>query len=310
MDKVPTFEYHFDDLRGRTSIFPEEIESDSWVQYHGTSSSFERAIDREGLRWKPAIASREDIECVVRIFGSMNWYGESGALSDLTAYSLRRLRPEGENAVYFRETPWRCLGYAMRDWAGGETVYALWRCFIELQTYLRSQATRKEHMVYQITQMRQNFDPDYPRERVIEVDLQWLRNQLATLQPLKRRCRRPYLAHKYGVIYAVKFTTADFAKLKCVSTAGQSFAGELDAKRLHAKARIYGDIDEDAKPFCALGTYDRQSMDHSSLLAQLDRYLWDIEKKERQSVEYIYDWAGVELDPTAGRDIASEIDLT
>jgi len=310
---IPTFEFHFEELRdsaakGDTLIFPEKYEADKWVQYHGTSSAFERSIDCEGLKWKPAIASRKDIEDVVRVFGSMNWRGKSGYRSDLTVYSLGRHCAENENGVYFSETPWRCLGYARRVSAGGETVCAIRGCIKELQTYLNRKSVRDDHMEFQVDQLRKNFDARYPRERVIEVDLGWLRNQLAALKSLKERCRKPYVSHRHAVIYAVKFAPDDFEYFDPHGGSGESFLGALDPGRLCAKARVFGDFDEPSIPMAASAECDVQRCDSSSFLYQLSKYQKSRDQSGQSGKEF-YDWGGVELDPTAGRDISAEIEI-
>ena len=126
------FDFTFDQLDGCETLFPPEIDRDSWVFYHATSSACEAAIETEGLVWRPGVYSQGDLEAVLKIYKSINWYGtRSGGYAVLEGFSRGDFRNTRLKPIFFREYSVRSLLYASKDWAGGNRQL---QCVLRLVT--------------------------------------------------------------------------------------------------------------------------------------------------------------------------------
>ncbi len=211
--------YAFDPelLNEKTQLFPDEIENDPWVVYHGTSSLFEAEIDDDGFQWKSSIITKKDVSNVVDIYTEMDWIGnDGGGFQVLKPYSLehdffkRDFKP-----IYFGETSYRSLLFATHEFAGGETVRALRKSIQDLEDYLNSKSIRDEVLNNRVFEyhdlISKNAQVGSPPK---EVDLIWLQEKVEKLQNLKGKCTEFYNAYEYGVVYAVKFSKKDIENKK------------------------------------------------------------------------------------------------
>lgn len=132
-----------EDLR----LFSDEIESDPWIMYHGTSGFNAESIECEGFQWSDKKGLRKEIEGIVNIFEKMRWCGlDRSSLAVLKPFSLQHdFAGTDASPIYFAETSKRALMYATRDFAGGEKLRAIRRSLDHLQQYLHSPDIRKEH---------------------------------------------------------------------------------------------------------------------------------------------------------------------
>ncbi len=206
--------YEFDPslLNEKVQLFPDEIENDPWVVYHGTSNIFEPNIDEYGFQWESSMATKEEVSNVVDIFTEMNWGGnDRGALAVLKPFSLEHDFALGNSKpIYFAESSYRAMLYATHDFAGGETARALRKCIYELETYLHDQNIRDADMEYKMMEYNQLLSLNAKAGmRPAEIDLKWLESKVEKLSELKNRCANVHLQSEYGVVYAVKFTQKD-----------------------------------------------------------------------------------------------------
>ncbi len=209
---MTTYEFNSELLNKKVQLFPDEIENDPWIVFHGTSNLFESDIDAYGLQWKSSIVSKEEVSHVVDIFTKMNWSGkDGGGLPILKPFSLESDFALGNSKpIYFAETSYRALLYSTHEFSGGETVRALRKSIQDLEDYLQNKNIRDADMEYKLIEYNKlislNAKVDMcPRE----VDLNWLEAEVEKLSELKKRCIDAYDQAKYGVIYAVKFTQED-----------------------------------------------------------------------------------------------------
>jgi hypothetical protein len=221
------------DLKGIETLFPPQIEEDSWVLYHGTSSLGEQQIDSEGLCWKPAVCSREDIESLVDIYKKMCWAGISGGgLAVLQPFTLDGdFQAENTKPLYFREDSLFPLLYATRDFSGGETARAVRHALHDLDQYFDDSAVREGHLQSPCTFFGGTFEGP--------VDLDRLADAVARLSDLRKRCFDCQAAHQHGVVYAVRFTPEDLPALSYSSAMGIRCFKELSPSRIVAKARLH-----------------------------------------------------------------------
>ncbi len=199
-------------LNEKVQLFPDEIENNPWIVYHGTSSVYENEIDSIGFMWEPSLFTKDEISNVVDIYTIMDWAGnDQGGFVVLKGYSIDHDFSTGNTKpIYFGETSYRSLLYATKSFAGGETARALRKSIQDLENYLEDKNIRDADTNYRMLDYNKlvslNAQVGEPPK---EVDLLWLKNEVEKLQSLKEKCLEVYSAHEYGVIYAVKFDQED-----------------------------------------------------------------------------------------------------
>jgi hypothetical protein len=145
---VKTYKYDRPQVLARECPFRGAFATDGWIAYHGTSSTAETTIERQGFVWNDSFYSRSDIEAVASVFRQLGWAGESlGGFAVLASFStgdFRHLGASDRKPIFFSATSKRSLLYASRDWAGGETARALRIAFEDLDAFLNSQDFRRK----------------------------------------------------------------------------------------------------------------------------------------------------------------------
>lgn len=293
---MQVFETNYHAARGAPALLPRELENDPSIWFHGTTSVSEEAIDTDGFSGRIHPTIRQDVEAMVKVFKSMNWLGgETGAVSNLTAYSLPRMNPEGRTGTYFRESPFRCVAYTGQAWSGGETIWSLGECFNYLRQYLADEQIREEHLAEQITSFKEAYEEDsWEKPPVIRVDLDWLRRQLEILEPVVKRCCASSIERTHGVIYAVQMTPEDFPWLDHGHAPGLSCRKALGPDRIIAKLRLHGEYVDFDLP---LGLPDKREF-----LSPF--WQWRNANPSPPSKGRC-EWEAAERDPAAGEDISA-----
>jgi hypothetical protein len=190
-------------------LFSDDIDTDAWVMFHGTSGFNSETIERDGFKFPPDLIARDEIQRVINIYEEMNWAGEnSGGLPVLKPFSLGYDFSGEQRRLFFAETSSRALLYATRDFAGGEKLRALRVAFCDLDLYRQKPDVRERHQVRMQSEFRR-FGAAQP----VVVDLGWLENEMVRLQDVRKRADIAHLNHRYGVVYALRMTTTDLAAL-------------------------------------------------------------------------------------------------
>lgn len=219
------YRYDTEKQRDNVPLFPDEIENDPWIMYHGTSCFNEELIERDGFKWKGNTTPRDVLCRVVEIFEKMNWAGIDGSsMAVLKPFSLQHDFADTESSpIYFAETSKRALLYATRDFAGGEKLRALRKSFDHLQRYLDDPQVRQDHMQYcqyeyDDLERKGAYMAAYPKPQ--PVDLAWLSHELSALEDISRSAMIAYDQHGYGVVYAIKVDQQDIELLTYHKTMG------------------------------------------------------------------------------------------
>jgi len=243
-----------EELIGCEALFPPEIENDRWVLYHATSSVAEQQVDSEGLKWKSTTYSRSDIGQLVSIFQSMNWNGiHLAGMPVLVPFTQNGdFGSEDRKPIYF-DIDGRAAApyYTTRDCAGGETARAVRYAMADLELYLEDESVR-------------NQPP---------VDLDWLRDSIAALSDLRKRCFDIQETYKYGIVYAVRFVPDDLESLTYHDSMGIRCFRELPADRIVGKARLHAEddvINQADKQLDSLSRHNELTEDLNGLLYHLD----------------------------------------
>src|SRR5262249_11717108 len=238
-------EFDADRVSSLKRLFSDEIDSDPWIMFHGTSGYNAESIERAGFTLRSDLISRDQIQRVASIYERMKWPGESGGgYPVLKPFSLDHDFFGGERSfLFFAETSLRALLYATRDFSGGEKLRALRIAFRDLVSYLREESVRQRHQ----EQMRNNFrrlndlnahpsmiDAAQP----VEVDLDWLRNEVAGLKDVQRHAELAYRRHDHGVVYALRMAPDTLNDLQLNSSMGIESTTPISPTRIVAKVVV------------------------------------------------------------------------
>src|SRR5690606_12883655 len=118
-------------------MFPEEIESDGWIIFHGTSGYNAEQIEQNGFKPYSSNVSVDDIKHVVSIFEKMCWSGkDTGGYTILKSFSLNFDVQNPNGNLFFAEKSIRALLFSTRDFSGGEKLRALRKAIKDLEKYL------------------------------------------------------------------------------------------------------------------------------------------------------------------------------
>jgi hypothetical protein len=221
-----------------TYLFSEEIEANPWVGYHATSSCCEEGIERFGLAGSLLI-SGEQVYRLRRIFVSMNWQGmHQGGYGVLMAFSSVRSIGLQTPPIHLGSFPKRCLLYATPDFVGGETLRPVGYAVADLERFIQDARLRQEHLGSQIGFSRAHFELTGQRLRVIDVDLNWLDEQLALFRALARMRRDLEMSYRWGTIYAIRFGSDELRNLEDGGSESIRYFGDLTPNHIIAKVRI------------------------------------------------------------------------
>lgn len=235
----------FDIVRFESSrrLFPDAIESDPWVIYHGTSGYNAESIEGIGLDAGNLVVSREKIRRVTAIYEKIKWFGNhGGGYACLKPFSLDHdFDGSDKSLIFLAETSLCALLYATREFAGGEKLRALRHAFRDLDLYLSNPQVREEHM----REMEVNYrclqkgnanlkllEDQFPKE----VDLDWLRQELAELKEVRHSAEDAFTRHQFGVVYALRMREGDATLLRLNRAMG------IEASTVLSPSRIIGKI--------------------------------------------------------------------
>jgi hypothetical protein len=223
-------------------LFSDEIDSDEWIMFHGTSGYNAESIERDGFTFRSDRISREQIQRVTNIYERMKWFGESsGGYTVLKPFSLDHDFLRGERSLlFFAETSLRALLHATRDFSGGEKLRALRIAFGDLGSYLRQEDVRRRHQ----ERMHENFrrykslNAQIDSAQPVDVDLDWLRNEIASLKDVRQLAELAYQRHDHGVVYALGMTPNTLEDLQWNDSMGIESAIPISPTKIVAKVVV------------------------------------------------------------------------
>jgi hypothetical protein len=224
-------------------LFSDEIDSDPWIMFHGTSGYNADSIERDGFVFRPDIISQEQIQRVTSIYERMKWGGESGGgYFVLKGFSLDYDFLRG-GLLFFAETSLRALLYATRDFSGGERLRALRIAFCDLDAYLGQGDVRQRHQEL----MHANFRHLHrlnahasmiDQARPVDVNLDRLRKEIASLKDVRQLAELAYQRHDHCVVYALGMTPDTLEGLQWNSFMGIESATPISLTKIVAKVVI------------------------------------------------------------------------
>ena len=238
--KLAHYPFDPDLLAAGGILFPQEIEDDPWIAFHGTTSSHEDSIDNRGLTPAALRVTKDEVVSVVAIFESLHWAGRShGAFAVLKPFSLDHdFATSDSKPIFLAETSLRAATFATQDFAGGETMRALRYAIDDLRDYCHDADLRAAHLRRLKAEYEHlegtRFYPDFIRE----TDLYELGKRLRALDDLRSRCWADFENHSHGVVYALRFTPDDAANIEYHQTMGLKAWAPLPSRYIVGKVRV------------------------------------------------------------------------
>ena len=216
------FPYRDDPVAGPNHPFPAEFDADPLIFYHGTSSSYESAIESEGLLPGKSLFDVKDLVAIVKLFSDMGWDGiNTGSLGILKPFSVDHdFAQVGGKPLFLAESARRAAAYASLDYAGGEIARSVRNCFDDLSGYLDDSSVRDDHMrdvQASVDFCRRNGASPHP---VPDITLDAIRERLISLDGVRSVAFKAEADHAHGVVYAIKLTASGLAKAKMSGSMG------------------------------------------------------------------------------------------
>ncbi len=198
---MKTYEIVWKDRDPADDIFPDGLDWDETLVFHGTSSTREAAIDRDGLRPHAAGVSAASIRVIVECAKSLRWYGKASAgLGVLQAFTLRNDFRDGDaSPLYLSERVTQAIGFAGRSYAGGEKVSAFLRGYEDLEKLVFDEPFRRAAIADREQWHGESPPPDLSAEDVARV-----RTCLAATNEAAEFARRERCGYRHAVVYAIR----------------------------------------------------------------------------------------------------------
>lgn len=296
------FDYYPSKMDRKARIFPDHIRDDPWVLFHGTSSCWENQIDSKGLDSGHLPVTLDNLRKLLGVFKSMNWRSASG-VGELCAWSFPPdvAEVQEKRSIFLTCVPELAAHYSGRNAAGGEVSQMVRVGLQSLRTFIRDKEVRAEHLIFQL----QEYEEALGKGRhtpILQVRQKWVRSKLLELQPLEQRLSEFLKAHKYGLVYALRFEPGDSAWVFVLS---DTYIAErsIPASRIIAKARIHGKECDHLDRWPTRHYGDDLNLSSIEGMASANQKLRVSEVNSGQSCKADSEWDFAPIDLTAGKDL-------
>jgi hypothetical protein len=198
---VPTFELRWENHEPGDDLFPSDLDHEPTLFFHGTASTREEMIDRNGLLPHAGGVALEQIRALVACFDLLGWKGyRVGGCPVLRAYSLNNDFRDGSfSPIYLSEQSSQAMFFAIPATAGGEKLSACRLALGDLRQLLTDTKFRENKMA----NPEQWDRPEYASNLCGKL-LDSVGARLSTLIDLERIAQRELEGYQYAVIYAIR----------------------------------------------------------------------------------------------------------
>lgn len=237
---IPTIPFETPTTSWPNHPFPREYATDGFILFHGTSSTQEAGIDANGLIPTESRFRKVDLERLVALFDSIDWVGLKSAYGLLTNYSLGYdyAHPQGK-PVYLADGAKYALGYASREFAGGEIARSVRYAFADLRSYVENPSIRAAHIAEDEAErvpLRQMGEIE--RKPLPNFNPNILRSALDEMTQVEKAAVEALTEFTHGVVYAVRITPQDLDNMECGGPMGIKCFQPLGPDRLVAKMHV------------------------------------------------------------------------
>jgi hypothetical protein len=254
---MQVFEEDAQNLVQKRTWFTEEIESDPWVVYHGTSSISEAAIDRSGFRCGSEDFDPAALLCL-SIIKTINAADDVPCSTVLENYTFPRIGNRGHAPLFCALHPQRAILFTSRLFAGGETALALReaisglaRIAAESPDWFDERFKKQRDLC--ASRARSGIPTHSP---VHKVDVGWFQRKIKMLLPCLSELKDIYHLHRHGVLYAIKLEPSDAKTSRHGDLGGLEVFGEVPSSKCLAKLIVHGEHSFGAD----CGNYDWDSL--------------------------------------------------
>jgi hypothetical protein len=140
---------------------------------------------------------------------------------------------------------------------------------------------------------------------VIQVNLDWLRSKLADLQSLRDKASNLRNQHRWGVVYAIRFSPDDLQGLANGGSEGVQGFCVISPEKIAAKARVYNLTEEIAMR--RKHSAERLLLKSGRLFSGLHSFLGKDRSSNHQTASPLNLFDRKTLDPNAGVDLSPQI---
>lgn len=136
------FKIDEDSLKKHGFLFPEEIEANDNILYHGTSNIFENEIEKHGLIGKQNYFSNDEIINLAKSLYKIAYLTDS--IIGIQKYSTFDVTRVNGHPVFLHFNPSACAEYSMN--AGGEKSILINQCSKDLQDLINDETKYSEYL--------------------------------------------------------------------------------------------------------------------------------------------------------------------
>jgi len=233
---LPTFELHWEQHEPGDDLFPNGIDEDETLLFHGTPSTREEAIDREGLHPSASGVALAEVRSLIGCFDLLGWSGTStSGCPVLRAFTIRNDFRDGEDSpLYLSDRPSQAIYFGIRSAAGGEKLSACRWAIGDLRRMLNDVSFRETQQKNPAQWTPPGAASEVSSERLAEVTV-----KLSKLAHLERAAHDEFDRWRYTVIYALRPPTEIRATWEDCKGMGIRVFDSIPPSWFVAKLRIY-----------------------------------------------------------------------
>lgn len=245
MAGVLVMPFDSDRVKHSQRVFPDSIELDEWVLFHGTSGTNSDSIETHGICAPDGLGMVDELTRITTIYEQMRWRGENaGGYPALKSFSVGYDSIVATDVTAFlADVSMWALRYATLDLAGGEKLGAVRNAILDLEAYLEDVETRERHQRFLESEVDElkaigAHRDEIESARYRPVDLDWLRSQLSDIAAVASVAEEAAHRHFAGAVYAIKFDEADLHILRRHNFMGIEARGSINPAKLIAKVEV------------------------------------------------------------------------
>jgi hypothetical protein len=198
---VKTYEIVWKDRDPADDVFPDGLDWDDSLVFHGTSSTREAVIDREGLKPDAAGVPAWCIRAIDECFRLLRWRGATvTGWGVIEAYTLRNDFRDGDRSpLYLSDRASQALSFAGFGNAGGEKLSVFLDAFEDLVNLVSD----KEFHRAAFTDNEQ-WDEGLPPTELSLEQLSRVEACITAVQDAAAFARRERDGYRHAVVYAIR----------------------------------------------------------------------------------------------------------
>ncbi len=177
-------------------FFPDGMDNDPELCFHGTSSTREELIDREGLQPNAGGVTHEQARNLVECFDLLGW---RGAVGPLRSFTLNDFKKGDRSPLFLSSLPSQVFYFSMLSSAGGEKLSSCRKAIAALRRFLNDANFRDSERTN-----AENWSRPEAASTMSDALLEEIRAKLSHFTNLERAAQDEFDRYRYAVIYAIR----------------------------------------------------------------------------------------------------------